>query len=383
MTNFMPDSELMPPTSPRRYLSSAERVASWSAKSGVNTVYRQIHDVEIAKHQEPKGLEQGVSTWKSLRAVHIPEAYTAVIPDGHVCGDGNHYSVVTTADRKPFCDSSFGERKRDLGTGSEILNLPPATFIPGNVAFLAMRPDWMKPYFHWMIQILPRFHLLRESEIAIDRYVINALTASFQHETLAALGIDEASLIEVDTRFDIHARQVAISSVAPAWSPTWVCEFLRREFLRSEPPPGNDRLYIRRLARPGEPMGRGILNENEVKEVLDSFGFKEFVPEQVTVADQARAFASASFIAGAHGSAFTNLVFCRPGTKVVEFFSPVYVHPVYWMLSGRCHLDYRYLVGRGERSATWDGLPPPGSPGHEWIEIDTDQLVKLLRMAGL
>jgi hypothetical protein len=55
---------------------------------------------------------------------------------------------------------------------------------------------------------------------------------------------------------------------------------------------------------------------------------------------------------------------------------------VYWILSSQCELYYWYLVGKGERSDSWEDWPA-SRWASEPIEIDPDQLKELLRKAGL
>ena len=56
-------------------------------------------------------------------------------------------------------------------------------------------------------------------------------------------------------------------------------------------------------------------------------------------------------IVGAHGAALTNLVFCRPGTRVIELFSPRYVNPCYRDLCVAAGLSYAAVIGDGK---DWD-----------------------------
>jgi capsular polysaccharide biosynthesis protein len=196
---------------------------------------------------------------------------------------------------------------------------------------------------------------------------------------LAKLGIDEGSILELDHRFHISAAELAVSySPYPFNGPSWICAFLRKEFL-GDAPDAKERLYI---SRGNAIRGRGILNEEEVKEVLAEFEFREFVADRYSVAEQAEVFASAEVVVGPHGGALTNLVFCSPGTKVIEFFAPSFVVPWFYHLSNQCNLDYHWLIGSGERPSSFLGWPiPKRSP--DPIEIDLDVLVKTLRTAGL
>ena len=48
-----------------------------------------------------------------------------------------------------------------------------------------------------------------------------------------------------------------------------------------------------------------------------------------------------------HGSAVSNLVFCQPGTKVIEIFSPHKMVQIGAIISYHRELDYHYLIGSG------------------------------------
>lgn len=66
---------------------------------------------------------------------------------------------------------------------------------------------------------------------------------------------------------------------------------------------------------------------------MKSMGFEVFDAGKASLRQQAETFASAELIVGIHGSAMTNLVFCRRGTRVVEMFGWRYVNPCYRILS--------------------------------------------------
>jgi glycosyl transferase family 61 len=345
--------------------------------SGIEkALYKRIRQPETIEYRKPKGLDPNVDTFDSLRSLSVAEGGVAAIPNGYACGEGNTYVAVLASDREPIGDLCFGD------TSAHGHDLPHSTLIDETVGFVADRPSWINPYFHWMFQVLPRIQLLRRSGISIAKYVMNERRFPFQYETIERLGVDKTPIVEVASHFHIQARELVVPSEVPVLAPTWVCKFLRRKFLKpTAARDGDKRLYISRATAP---RGRTVANETQLKAVLADFGFTEFVPDQVSVAEQARIFSSAQFVVGPHGSALTNLVFCSPGTKVVELFAPKYVHPVYWMLSSQCSLDYYYLVGRGTRPRTWSTFPEaPKEFGLDSIDVDTEELVALLKLAGL
>ena len=60
-------------------------------------------------------------------------------------------------------------------------------------------------------------------------------------------------------------------------------------------------------------------NENEVFSVLEPLGFVKVAPEEYTFEEQMALFNHAEWIVGGSGAAFTNVVFCSDGCKIVIF----------------------------------------------------------------
>jgi capsular polysaccharide biosynthesis protein len=69
--------------------------------------------------------------------------------------------------------------------------------------------------------------------------------------------------------------------------------------------------------------------------------------EALTWAEQINAFRGAKVVVGPHGAGLANLMFCRPGTTVVELFNRSYVNGLYWRLAALRGLDYRPVVAEG------------------------------------
>ena len=64
--------------------------------------------------------------------------------------------------------------------------------------------------------------------------------------------------------------------------------------------------------------------------------------------DQIDHFAAADVVVGLHGAALTNLVFLKPGARVLNLFAPGYVKHCYWAIcEGIPDVTYHYLVGKG------------------------------------
>ncbi|NET41307.1 DUF563 domain-containing protein [Okeania sp. SIO2B3] len=80
-----------------------------------------------------------------------------------------------------------------------------------------------------------------------------------------------------------------------------------------------------------------------------------------------------------HGAGLTNLVFCTPGTKVIEIFSPKYITPIYWQISNVCGLLHYYLIGENfdnPNSAKSMRYTPD-------ILVSLDKLLKIMKLAEI
>ena len=204
-------------------------------------------------------------------------------------------------------------------------------------------------YFHWMTEVLPRLGILARSGRSATHaaVLVNALDKPFHRETLSTLGV--APLLDATAHPYVRARELVVPSLPGIMGDVTraSCDFLRDTFLPSTSDVATARIYITR----SDARYRRLRNEREVRAVLDPLGFVTVDCTELSVGEQAELFASASVVIAPHGAGLTNIVFCRPGAKVVEFFSPAYVNGCYWGIANHVGLEYWYLLGEGERPA--------------------------------
>lgn len=133
---------------------------------------------------------------------------------------------------------------------------------------------------------------------------------------------------------------------------------------------------------------RFIDNEPEVISALEALGFTAIDPSKLPYVDQMELFRNAKVIVGAHGSAFANIIWCQPGTKLVDLTPDDWVG--YWndlgitemwlsRTSALFSLDYEVVVCRSQMVES----PFPGQPHltqrHVTSQVDTDTLVQRVR----
>jgi len=347
----------------------------WLEVDGPNGAsLKEIHDPLPADRTLPFSPD-GRTHWKFERHRRRPRRAThvAVLPGGRTWGAG---SAVITAD-----DALLAPLSLAVGDTEEYLaeperhpifaerRLPPATRLDG-VATLLSAPGG-GGYYHWLIDLLPRLRLLEEAGMPVDasdHVIVNATSARYQRETLARLGVSGDRIVESRWHPHIRAERLVVPSLPGDFghAPRWACDFLRDAFLPAEGvEDAGALLYLNRT----HVTHRRVTNEAEFIARLQTLGFENPALERLPVAEQARRMAAARVVVAPHGAALTNLVFCRPGTRVIELLSPSDVSHVYWTLADTMGLDYAFLLAEGLE-------PPIGEDPHEAtldmsIDIDT------------
>jgi capsular polysaccharide biosynthesis protein len=210
-------------------------------------------------------------------------------------------------------------------------------------------------YFHWFIDTLPKLYMARKANLleTLDWFLVPAFKYSFQKEYLQLLGIDESKIIRGDKVRHILAEELIVPSATRGTNihiPEWICQFYRNEILpeaAGDIKPTN-RIYISR----NDSQKRRVLNERDLLPVLEKHGFEIHQLGNKSTEEQIRLFASANFVVAPHGAGLANLIYCAPGTKVLEFFPGGYVKQTFYDLSNKCNLDYRYVICQKDQEAT-------------------------------
>ncbi|MEM1170387.1 MAG: WcbI family polysaccharide biosynthesis putative acetyltransferase [Cyanobacteria bacterium P01_H01_bin.35] len=315
---------------------------------------------------------------KQLEAI-AKEAFVVNLPNGRGWSDGSA-SAIITEDNQLLEDVSTGGAR--LIAASD--NLSPAHELNGKVAFLSSffgTPN----YCHWMFDTLPRIELMRLAGIdinTIDKFVIHMFEAPFHLQTLNLLGIPKEKVIDTKNYPHIVAENLIVPSVFmhPAnGASRWVIEFLRKLVLGNQPVKTNrnKRIYISRAGA----SKRRIINIKEVENLLDNYGFQRVTMDSMSVVEQAILLSEAEAVVGTHGAGLTNIVFCSPGTKVVEIFSPLYGTNAYFVMSNQCDLDYSCFVGEDYDRSLQNQLErkiPNSTHGAKDILINIKSLSNLL-----
>ena len=232
-------------------------------------------------------------------------------------------------------------------------------------------------YYHWLYDALPRLAILREAGIdwdGIDQFVVTRDSHGFVQATLASFGIAPERLVAANDEEVLECDYLVVPSM-PALgdrsAPDWMVGFLREMMPQHADGAGELKIFVAR--KPG--TRRSLDNMSEIECVLAEAGFTTVFPEDLGFAGQRDLFSRARSIIGIHGAALTNIVFCQPGARVLEIFSPGYVNPCYAPLAARAGANYAYVVGEGGGGQTALQIANVGKS----ICLDPSKLRKLMK----
>jgi capsular polysaccharide biosynthesis protein len=89
-----------------------------------------------------------------------------------------------------------------------------------------------------------------------------------------------------------------------------------------------------------------LTGEEALERALVSRGFTAIASETLPFVEQLALFSTSDIIVGPHGAGLANLVWARPGTRIVELFPAAYFNDCYASLAMMSNLSYDYVICR-------------------------------------
>lgn len=193
-------------------------------------------------------------------------------------------------------------------------------------------------YYHWLLDCLPRLTLLRE--LPAGTRILYTQGGAFQREILRMLGLEDRAH-PARQHYLVERYHFSAPTEWQGLYDPYAVRYLRSALLHhaDRDYPASPRIYLRRRN-----LTRVLANEEELVEQLTARGWKAIDPGELTVAQQIKVFSKAEAICGLHGAAMANLLWCRPGCKVLEIIQRTHMNGCYENIAEANQLDYRYLL---------------------------------------
>ncbi len=278
----------------------------------------------------------------------VDESFVVTLKNGYVWFDGLNLLVVDGA-KNMLKEHVRGNKY--LAYYSMQNNV--STHLKGRACFLDARSTQV--YYHFLIDMLPKLGILDKCGIdSIDHFIVpNA--KPWQMDILIRYGIPREKMISSGPRCFFTADELIVPALnndkdletfggmGLALQP-WIPEFHRSRIIGRYVDKPSRRIFFSR----GDENGRGILQSDALEAMLRCFDFEIVRPEKLSFDEQAQLMNESKIIIGAHGSAFTNCVFCSTSTTLVEIFRTNFVNPAFWSLANTIGMGYhQYFIDEG------------------------------------
>lgn len=235
-------------------------------------------------------------------------------------------------------------------------------------------------FWHFLYNFALRLSIVAEAE---DRSLREEVPLAIAEDSpksfvdiLPALGFDPSRLRTISRTSAERFEALMVSETPYYQSPDrklYAAQDAARFVRERLPSPrrSDRRIYISRR----DANWRRVSNEAELLPVLERFGFEVLALSQISAQALVQGFSEAELVIGPSGSNLGALLFCRPGTTVVELSYEPAVRKYYFQ--GAC--------GMGElRCFKLEGVAEPTPRDYvTWdFAIAPDELVDLLKIAG-
>lgn len=298
------------------------------------------------------------------------------LPWARIRGLSGHFEAAVFDDR----DRLIPELSPDVGSAERhrVYSEPrwgrPA--IRRGTAVCLVTPGARNNYYHWLLELLPKIHLAEQAGVGLHELpwiLLGHSGAAYQLETLAMLGVDAARVVNVSSGTNERVERLIMPTHPSARDriEPWAVGFVRERLLPlAAAGVGPEKIYIDR----GTAGRRPLLNNAEVRSRLEAAGFLSVDPGTLPVREQIALFRDARVIVGAHGAAFANIAFCRPGARLVELLPPAYQPAYFRNLADVAGVEWQAAVG---------SVASDARPMHPRRAIELPFVFPCERLAGL
>lgn len=210
-------------------------------------------------------------------------------------------------------------------------------------------------YFHWVNDLISKLALLELHGIEYD-YIFIPQYKSYMKETLELWGIDTKKIISAYVGMGIQADEIIMTtSVSTTSSKAVLCNYMQPMILhciRNKMIPNallksqkrfSPKVFI---SRKDSGNKRVALNEDDVFHLFETKGFVRYCLADMALADQIALFHQATDIVSFHGAGLTNVIFCKPQTRIIEIFQK-HFDASYWGFSKMLNLRYDLIDATG------------------------------------
>jgi hypothetical protein len=190
--------------------------------------------------------------------------------------------------------------------------------------FILLTDEWTSNYYHWHTFALKKLLILQEKNL-IDKNSIIFLTTRYKRskfylESLAKFGISKNQIFFLRRNSNIKVAELPLIE-APRQHPE-IYKKIRQTLINNTKVSDlgfGDKIYLSREKQ----ILRFVENADEVHALLEKWGFKKVITEDLSYDEQISIFFNAKYFVAPHGAGLTNALFMKEGANVLEMATPI------------------------------------------------------------
>jgi hypothetical protein len=206
----------------------------------------------------------------------------------------------------------------------------------------------LQNYYHFLIESVLPLHIMEPCLPSGTRLLMPATIAAMQESgtppldhagLLAACGLGHIPTIQADAPITRLTDAIWMNETILAVMPAAQLRAFRDRVAALHPAPTGprQRLYVQRRRL------RDVPPRPELDRFLATHDFTPVILEDLTPEAQIRLFQNADTVIAPHGAGLANLLFCPPGTRVLEISPSCEFRPFFWMIAEKLGLPYAVL----------------------------------------
>ncbi len=185
-------------------------------------------------------------------------------------------------------------------------------------------------YFHFVTEILTVLMATTRSGVSFEKLAIEANLPSQFYDFVRFLFPNDLIFVQAYSSLSIKDLVFAFKNTAGWELPESHTDEIRelQVYIREKldfSDPQSKYVFVSRANN----LYRPLKNRNTLQNISKRYGFHIIDPSTLTFLQQAKIFSSANVVVAESGAAMTNLIFCKPGTKILEI-QPFKGKPGFW-----------------------------------------------------
>lgn len=192
-------------------------------------------------------------------------------------------------------------------------------------------------YYHFMFEVASKFYVLKKTDIAknvpllVDEAVLNIPQLKYVIDLLNSdnrkiIPIARNKCYEVQSLYTLSCPNIVTpnTDLAKGYLTegfafySQALEYIKKQ-VRDVCEAESEVLSYERIFLSRKNCAKRSCNEEELMPVLEKHGVKVVYTDSLSIVEQCRIFGSAKIIIGGTGAAFTNLLYCKPGSAAIIF----------------------------------------------------------------